>query len=166
MKKNILAENMRRFNTKNLVEQEDPIDQPTGKPGPDAKRTPAEITAWEIYTSYKGGFFIQNNDPNRAIKAIKSNIKNIHGYNSVNKEFQNIIKRYPLAGHQYTGIGEFLKTFMDTTKRLEVINYLKTILPRNQWGWTILKIMPKSDFKTLNTTKLDPELLDFYKSIH
>jgi hypothetical protein len=68
-------------------------------------------------------------------------IKNISQYAQVNKALQK------LTGNR--GIGEYLISFMDINPRLAIAGRLMDILPASQWDWTIKKLVPWSDFKTV-----------------
>jgi hypothetical protein len=118
---------------KNAVFKQSPIDK-TGVVSPfDAK-----MVAKLIYDS-KGYL----NDNETLVKnAIIKNIKNINQYAQVNKELQKLTSK--------RGIGEYLRSFLNNVDRLEIIRSLILVLPQTDWNWTILKIMPYSDFDVVS----------------
>lgn len=118
-----------------------PIDK-TGVVYPFNAKTVAKM----IYDSK--GFF---NDDETAVKnAIIKNIKDINQYALVNKELQKLT-----SGR---GIGAYLRSFLNNVDRLEIIRSLISVLPQTDWNWTILKIMPFSDFEVVS--KSNPSYWD------
>jgi hypothetical protein len=81
-------------------------------------------------------------DEELAKNAIIKNIKNIAQYKQVNSELQKLSNK--------RGIGAYLGSFMNLTDRLEIAGELMNVLPKNQWEWTIKKIVPWEDFKWIN----------------
>jgi hypothetical protein len=81
-------------------------------------------------------------DEELAKNAIVKNIKNIAQYKQVNSELQKLSDK--------RGIGAYLGSFMNLTDRLEIAGELMNVLPKNQWEWTIKKIVPWEDFKWIN----------------
>lgn len=81
-------------------------------------------------------------DEELAKNAIIKNIKNIDQYKQVNSELQKLSDK--------RGIGAYLGSFMNLTDRLEIAGNLMNVLPKNQWEWTIKKIVPWEDFKWIN----------------
>jgi len=73
---------------------------------------------------------------------IVKNIKNIKQYGDVNTELQKLT-----SGR---GIGMYLRSFLNNVDRLEIIKSLITVIPEVHWNWTILNIMPFTDFKVLS----------------
>ena len=84
-------------------------------------------------------------DEELAKEAIIKNIKNIAQYKQVNSEL------YKLSNKR--GIGAYLGSFVNLTDRLEIAGNLMNVLPKNQWEWTIKKIVPWEDFKWVNFGK-------------
>ena len=80
-----------------------------------------------------------SDDEELAKNAIVKNIKNIAQYKQVSAELQKLSDK--------RGIGQYLQSFMDLSDRLEVVGHLMTVLPKNQWEWTIKKIVPYEDLK-------------------
>jgi hypothetical protein len=94
-----------------------------------------------------------SDDEELAKNAIVKNIKNIAQYKQVSAEFQK------LSGKK--GLGEYLRSFMNLSDRLEIVGELMNVLPSNQWEWTIKKIVPWEDFKHVN---LDSTIYNDYIS--
>ena len=83
-----------------------------------------------------------NDDEVLVKNAIVKNIKNIKQYGDVNIELQKLT-----SGR---GIGTYLRSFLNNVDRLEIIKSLITVIPEAHWNWTILNIMPFTDFKLLS----------------
>jgi len=91
------------------------------------------------------------NDDEVLIKnVIVKNIKNIKQYGDVNTELQKLT-----SGR---GIGMYLQSFLNNVDRMEIVTYLLGVIPKEQWNWTIKKIMPYEDFT--NIIKKNPSLWD------
>lgn len=103
----------------------------------EASFTPQQI-AKKIYDS-KGVVW---DDEKSAINAVEQ-IKNLTQYKEVLKALQK------LTGGR--GLGQYLKSFTNLQQRLDIVNHLKSFIPKNQWGWTIEYIIPWDDFKYLNS---------------
>ena len=126
---------------RNAVFKQAPVDK-TGVVSPFNAKTVAKM----IYDS-KGYF---NDDETVVKNAIIKNIKHINQYALVNKELQKLT-----SGR---GIGEYLRSFLNNVDRLEIIRSLISVLPQTDWNWTILKIMPFSDFEVVS--KSNPSYWD------
>ena len=96
----------------------------------------AKRIAKQIYDA-KG---ILSDDEEKVLPAIKA-IKNISQYNQVNKELQKLT-----SGR---GIGEYLRSFLDINPRIIIASQLLTFIKKDQWQWTIKKIVPWADFKLI-----------------
>lgn len=91
-----------------------------------------------------------NDDEVLVKNVIVKNIKNIKQYGDVNIELQKLT-----SGR---GIGMYLQSFLNNVDRMEIVTYLLGIIPKEQWNWTIKKIMPYEDFT--NIIKKNPSLWD------
>lgn len=109
----------------------------------------AQRIAQQIYDA-KGTF---SDDEEKVMPAIQA-IKNTKQYIEVNKELQK------LTGGR--GMGEYLTSFLDINPRLMIASYLLQFIPANQWGWTIKKIVPWNDFRTV--AQNDPSIFDKWKA--
>ncbi len=109
----------------------------------------AQRIAQQIYDA-KGTF---SDDEEKVMPAIQA-IKNTKQYIEVNKELQK------LTGGR--GMGEYLTSFLDINPRLMIASYLLQFIPANQWGWTIKKIVPWNDFRTV--AQNDPSIYDKWKA--
>ena len=110
-----------------------PVDK-TGLVSPfDAKKV-----AQLLYDS-KGYF---NDDEDLAKNVITKNIKNINQYSKVNKELQSLTS-------DGSGIGGYLRSFLNNVDRLDIVRHLLNVLPESDWNWTVAKVMPFDDFKVM-----------------
>jgi hypothetical protein len=91
-----------------------------------------------------------NDDEVLVKNVIVKNIKNIKQYGDVNTELQKLT-----SGR---GIGMYLQSFLNNVDRMEIVTYLLGVIPKEQWNWTIKKIMPYEDFT--NIIKKNPSLWD------
>lgn len=101
--------------------------------------------AKQIYDS-KGVLWDDEASAKNAIKKIK----NLEQYKEVNKSLRK------LTGGR--GIGQYLRSFTKLIDRLEVVNHLRSFIPKNQWNWTIEYIVPWEDFKYVNSKSLPGNL--------
>jgi hypothetical protein len=75
-------------------------------------------------------------------------------YIEVNKELQKLTDG--------RGMGEYLTSFLDINPRLMIASYLLQFIPANQWNWTIKKIVPWNDFRTV--AQNDPSIYDKWRA--
>jgi hypothetical protein len=109
----------------------------------------AQRIAKQIYDA-KG---LLSDDEEKVEPAIRA-IKNINQYILVNKELQKLTEG--------RGLGEYLSSFLDINPRLNIASYLLEVIPKNHWNWTIKKIVPWNDFRTV--AQSDPSLYDKWKA--
>jgi hypothetical protein len=109
----------------------------------------AQRIAKQIYDA-KGLLSDNEEKVEPAIRAIK----NINEYILVNKELQK------LTGGR--GMGEYLGSFLDINPRLNIASYLLEFIPKNHWNWTIKKIVPWNDFRTV--AQNDPSIYDKWRA--
>ena len=109
----------------------------------------AQRIAKQIYDA-KG---LLSDDEEKVEPAIRA-IKNINQYILVNKELQK------LTGGR--GMGEYLGSFLDINPRLNIASYLLEFIPKNHWNWTIKKIVPWNDFRTV--AQNDPSIYDKWRA--
>jgi len=109
----------------------------------------AQRIAKQIYDA-KG---LLSDDEEKVEPAIRA-IKNINQYILVNKELQK------LTGGR--GMGAYLGSFLDINPRLIIASYLLEFIPKNHWNWTIKKIVPWNDFRTV--ANLDPSIYDKWRA--
>jgi hypothetical protein len=109
----------------------------------------AQRIAKQIYDA-KGTF---SDDEEKVMPAIQA-IKNTKQYIQVNTALQKLTDG--------RGIGEYLGSFLDINPRLNIASYLLGFIPKNQWGWTIKKIVPWNDFRTV--AQNDPSIYDKWRA--
>ena len=133
------------------------IEQPVqstiqqGRPDPNAITGAfnAKRIAKQIYDA-KG---ILSDDEEKVMPAIEA-IKNINQYILVNNELKK------LTGGR--GMGEYLTSFLDINPRLMIANWLLQFIPKKDWNWTIKKIVPWNDFRTVANN--DPSIYDKWRA--
>lgn len=109
----------------------------------------AQRIAKQIYDA-KGTF---SDDEEKVMPAIQA-IKNTKQYIQVNTALQKLTDG--------RGIGEYLGSFLDINPRLNIASYLLGFIPKNQWSWTIKKIVPWNDFRTV--AQNDPSIYDKWRA--
>jgi hypothetical protein len=132
------------FNEQGAVMRQGPSDPNAIKGAFNPKRI-----AQQIYDA-KGTF---SDNEEKVMPAIQS-IKNTKQYIEVNKELQKLTDG--------RGMGEYLTSFLDINPRLMIASYLLQFIPANQWGWTIKKIVPWNDFRTV--AQNDPSIYDKWRA--
>jgi hypothetical protein len=109
----------------------------------------AQRIAKQIYDA-KGTF---SDDEEKVMPAIQA-IKNTKQYIQVNTALQKLTDG--------RGVGEYLGSFLDINPRLNIASYLLGFIPKNQWSWTIKKIVPWNDFRTV--AQNDPSIYDKWRA--
>jgi len=127
----------------NPVFKSAPVDTATTVTPFDAKKVA------QLLFNTKSNF---NDDEETAKKVIYNNIKNIDQYAKVNGQLKKLASN--------VGIGGFLRSFLNNVDRLDIIKHLITVLPKAQWNWTIIKIMPFDEFNQV--LERDPSLWNIF----
>jgi hypothetical protein len=111
----------------------------------------AQRIAKQIYDAK--GFL--SDDEEKVLPAIRA-IKNINQYKQVNKELQK------LTGGR--GMGAYLGSFLDINPRLIIAAELLEFMPKKDWNWTIKKIVPWNDFRTVAGSPYDKSIYDKWRA--
>jgi hypothetical protein len=109
----------------------------------------AQRIAKQIYDA-KG---LLSDDEEKVMPAIRA-IKNINQYKQVNSELQK------LTGGR--GMGAYLGSFLDINPRLMIASWLLQFITKKDWNWTIKKIVPWNDFRTVANN--DPSIYDKWRA--
>lgn len=128
--------------------------QPTMQQGPtDPNAITGAFNAKRIAKQIYDAKGIVSDDEEKVMPAIQA-IKNINQYILVNKELQKLTEG--------RGLGEYLSSFLDINPRLMIASYLLQFIPANHWNWTIKKIVPWNDFRTV--AQSDPSIYDKWRA--